>query len=96
MSLLRVLFVIVILFSGYVSAAHGMTVEVAAITCCDHPEEDNGCDEGTCGGCLVQAAVVTGMAISSVFAKPALEPLPAPVLAREALLFHLRPPDILA
>lgn len=96
MSILRVLFVIVILFSGYVSAAHGHGVEIAAIDCCEHQGEDSGCNEGSCGGCLVQAAVMTGMALPAVFTKPALEALPAPVLARDAPPFHLRPPEILA
>lgn len=94
MGFLRVLLVIVIMFSGYVSAAHGITL-AAAIDCCDQPQ-DSGCDDEGCGGCLVQAAVVTPANTAPVFSKPALQPLPVRGLARDALSFHLRPPDAVA
>lgn len=93
MGFLRILLVIVIMFSGYASAAHG--VEIAAIQCCDHPEED-GCEDGDCGGCLVQAAVVTNSHSPAVFFKPSLQPMPARKLSRDAVLFPLRPPNPVA
>jgi hypothetical protein len=85
MGIFRVLLVIVILFSGYVSVAHGCA-ETASITSC--------CDEEACDGCVAPVAVVAAIIMPAIYNKPALEPLPAPVLAREALLFQLRPPDV--
>ncbi|MEZ0260667.1 MAG: hypothetical protein ACAH80_06625 [Alphaproteobacteria bacterium] len=87
MGIFRVLLVIVILFSGYVSVAHGCA-ETASITTC--------CDEKACDGCVAPVAVVAAIVMPAIFNKPALEPLPAPVLARDATPFHLRPPDVFA